>query len=82
MSTSNIIEKMVYVMGLNKTVKDPKNIQTNQRRTGKKGTNSSKKMYLHKNIAYSLKKKYSEDNLNEFYIKYLNLYDQKETNLI
>lgn len=68
-------------MGQNKIVKDPKNVQSKQRRSSKKGNNISKKMYLQKNIAYSLKKKYSEDNLNEFYNKYLNL-EQKENSLI
>ena len=69
-------------MGQNKIVKDPKNVKTTNRRNSKKGNNVSKKMFLQKNIAYSLKKKYSEDNLNEFYNKYLNLLDQKELSLI
>ncbi len=81
MSTSNIIEKMVYVMGQNKIVKNPKNVQTSSRRSSKKGNNTTKKMFLQKNIAYSLKKKYSEENLNEFYNKYLNN-EQKENSLI
>ena len=68
-------------MGQNKIVKDPKNVRNNQKRNSKKGSNASKKMFLQKNIAYSLKKKYSEDNLNEFYNKYLNL-EHKETSLI
>jgi len=81
MSTSNIIEKMVNIMGQNKFVKDPKNVHKSNRRSSKKGNSASKKMYLQKNIAYSLKKKYSEDNLNEFYNKYINL-ENTDNNLI
>tara|TARA_B110000977_G_C10890191_1_gene421119 strand:+ start:438 stop:680 length:243 start_codon:yes stop_codon:yes gene_type:complete len=80
MSTSNIIEKMVYIMGQHKFVKNPKNIQK-QNRNSHKGNSSNKKMYLHKNIAYSLRKKYSETNLNEFYNKYINL-ENTDNNLI
>ena len=81
MSTSNIIEKMVNIMGQNKFLKDPKNAHKTNRRSNHKGNSSSKKMYLQKNIAYSLKKKYSESNLNEFYNKYIN-FDNNDNNLI
>ena len=54
MSTSNIIEKMVYVMGQNKIVKDPK--MFNQNKEDQVKVIILVKKCISKNIAYSLKK--------------------------
>tara|TARA_B100000925_G_C21804053_1_gene385893 strand:+ start:428 stop:688 length:261 start_codon:yes stop_codon:yes gene_type:complete len=77
-NTNNIIEEMVYQMGKSGSIEDRKKNVTKRTRNSKKSVNSSKKLFFQKNIVYSLKKKFSEDNLNEYYLKYLNKEKQYE----
>ena len=59
-------------MGKSGSIEDKKKNVTRYSKSNRKSFDSGKNLMFQKNIVYSLKRRFSEDKLNEYYNKYIN----------